>query len=362
MSDRTLPATPRRLALARKAGLVAHAPSLTAAASWAGALVALIALGPSLALALRAGLRRGLEVAAQVGSAEGGENHVNALVGLVGLVGESAGVALLAALPVVAAAAALAAIAHVAQVRALWLPRRRIAGAPQLPSGMGARAGAALWASLRGGALAAAGLGWLVAATPRVAQSLQLGAAELIAAGASLLAGAALVLVATWLGLGALELIGKTLALAAASRMTAAELREELRAAGGGGRKWAQQRRDAAPAAGTTTATASRAAPFAAASSLAERLRGELALASFLVSGDELCAVVAWHPARTPAPRVLAARRGPGTSSLLAEARRQRLPVHRAPELAHLLVESGLGEAPREAWPALARLVALAES
>ncbi len=356
MSDRTLPATPRRLALTRKAGLVAHAPSLTTAAGWAGALVALVALGPSLAAALRAGLRRGLEVAAQAGDAGGGAaDRLDELVALVGLVGESAGTALLAALPVVAAAAALASIAHVAQVRALWLPRRRIAGAPELPSGMGARAGAALWASLRGGALAAAGLGWLVAGTPRVAQSLQLGAAELIAAGAVLLAGAALVLVATWLGLGALELIGKTLALAAASRMTAAELREELRAAGGGGRQWAQQRRQAAPAAG------SGAASDAAPRSLAERQRGELALASFLVSGDELCAAVAWHPARTPAPQVLAAWRGPGTSSLLAEARRQRLPVHRAPELAHLLVESGPGEAPREAWPALARLVALAE-
>lgn len=334
MSERNLPATPRRLALARRAGLVAHAPSLTTAAAWLGALIALSSLAPRLGDVLRQGLRQGLELAGRP-QARGASS----------LAVELSVATLSAALPVVLAAAALALLAHVAQVRAVWLPRRRVEGAPAAPSGMGARARSALWSSARGCVLAVAVLAWLGSAAPRVGQVLALRDADLLPAGAALIGGATLVAVAGWVALGALELIGRALLLATSARMTAAELREELRATGAGSRRWAEERRAAGADGG----------------SLADRQRRELAEAAILVVGDDLCAAVAWSAQRSPVPRVISARRGRGVGSLVAEARRQRVPIQRAPQLAELLVAAGPGDAPREAWPLLATLIAVSE-
>jgi flagellar biosynthesis protein FlhB len=360
VSDRNVPASPRRLALARKAGAVAHAPSLTTAAAWAGALAALVALAPSLLGALGSALRRGLLVASEpvlAGPAPPAGLQGGAMPSLVSSMTHSLGAALMTALPVLIAGAAAALFAHVAQTRALWIPRRQVKGAPQLPGGFGARAAGGLWAAVRGAALAAVGLGWLMAAAPSIAAGMQLEDGRLLPASAALMAGAALALVATWIGLGVLELIGRAWQLAQAAKMTPAELREEQRSAGGASRSWAEQRRRSGAKAvpkGTRTAAGTL--------SLAARDLSDLEGAWLLLAGDEVCAAVAWHPRRMPVPRVIAVRRGRGVESLLALARRRSLPIRRAPELAQRLAEAGPGVVPEASWRELAALVASAGS
>jgi flagellar biosynthesis protein FlhB len=333
VSDRNLPASPRRLALARKAGAVAHAPALTTAAAWAGALLALVALGPQIAAALREGLRRGL-VHAGAPSLEPLPARAPALAALVG---ESVAGALAIAAPVLIGGAVLALGVHLAQTRGLWIPHRRLRGAPLPPNDLATRARGSLWATAKGGALAAAGLGSLVAALPVLAAALSLESAALLPLIAAALSSAGIALVATWVALGALELIGRTLALAAAARMTPAEQREELRESGGAGR--------------LVRGAARRAS---------DDERELLAAATLLVAGDGACAAVAWHPRRSPAPAIVLTRSGRGVELVLSLARRDRLPIRRAPSLAAQLAAAGPGEVPRALWTQLADLVARA--
>ncbi|MEZ4358890.1 MAG: EscU/YscU/HrcU family type III secretion system export apparatus switch protein [Kofleriaceae bacterium] len=321
MSDRTLPASPRRRALARRAGLVPHAPTLTTAAAWAGALAALAASGPGLVGRLSDGLGDGLR-----GAAAAPPRAALGALAWRGLVDAAQ-----LALPILVAAASAALLAHLAQTRAAWLPRRRVRGAPEPPGGAGARVRGALAASLRAAALAAVAVGWLIAAAPALAASLRAPSAASLAGAASLLAGAALTLTATWVGLGAIELVARTLAVARASRMTPAEQREELRAAG---------------RAGLTRPRPS------------DEARLQLVEATLVVTDDEVAVAIAWHPRRAPAPRVVAARRGPGAGQLQALARRDGVPIRRAPVLARALASDGPGPIPQVRWPELAGLVA----
>src|SRR5690242_15740128 len=113
--------SPRRRALARQAGLHAASPTITGGVAAAAALVALAALGGTLARRLGAAI-----AAACAGHA--------ALAP-----GALAEAVLGAALPILAAAAVAGMVAHLAQTRAAWLPRRRIAGAPALEAGPIAR-------------------------------------------------------------------------------------------------------------------------------------------------------------------------------------------------------------------------------
>lgn len=365
MSERELPATPRRLALARKAGAVAHAPTLTTAAAWAGMLAALTAMAPRLVASVREALRHGLAAAApssaplgQLGSMSatgstsaalshapispppsgaGAPSSISELAGLVGRsLDEALAIALAVALPVLVAGAAAALLVHLAQTRALWIPRRRVPGAPVPPADAAARARGGLWAAVRGGALLAVAAGWLVAAAPAFAASLAIAPARLLPAGAALVAAAALALTATWVALGGLELLGRALALARAARMTPEEQREELRATGGAARLW----RGAHQRAG-------------------QRDREQLGDAALLVVGDGVCAAVAWHPQRTPVPAVVVARRGRGIEALLAVARAGGIPIRHRPELAAALAARGPGAVAEALWPELAKLVAL---
>src|SRR5262245_27919426 len=118
---RPFPPSPRRRALARQAGLHAASPVLAGAAAGAAALVAVAAIGGTMAH------RLGAAIAAACGG--------HALLAP-GAVGEAVTGA---ALPIAGAAALAAAIAHLVQTRAVWLPRRRIAGAPTVEAGPLAR-------------------------------------------------------------------------------------------------------------------------------------------------------------------------------------------------------------------------------
>lgn len=332
MSDRNLPASPRRLLLARRAGAVPHAPALTTAAAWAGALLALVALAPRLASELHSAMRRGLIDA----GAPSGAPLSSRASSLAERVGEATLGALSLVAPVLLGAALLALGVHLAQTRAVWIPRRRLRGAPLPPVDLAARARAGLWSLVKGGALAAAGLGALVAAAPALGTTWSLGGAELLPAAAAILASAALAIVATWIALGALELVGRALALAAAARMTPAEQREEQREGGAAGRM-----------------------ARGAAQRASDPERELLAAATLVVVGDGACAAIAWHPRRNPAPAIVLARSGRGVELVLALARRDAIPIRRAPELAATLAAAGRGEVPRAAWRELADLVAL---
>lgn len=389
MSDRSLPATPRRLALARKAGAVAHSPTLTTAAAWAGALAALIALAPRLLEELQRGLRHGLlaaspAAASSASSAAASSTTASAAAVVEGtaaapfapapalasvdqlaaLVGDSLVAAAQLAAPVALAAALAALVVHLAQTRAVWIPRRALRGAPLPADDLAARAGRGLAQAVRGAALAAAGLGSLIAAAPALAATLILDDGRLLPVTAAVLSSAALAIVAAWVALGAVELVARTLALAAAARMTAEEHREELRASGGAARLWREQRQrasratfaSATSAATTTTTTTTTTSP--APSSRADRLA--LAGAALLITGDEVCAAIAWHPRRQPAPRLVLARRGRGVEFILALARAGGLPIHRAPELAGQL--AALAERPAASSPAPASAASLASA
>ncbi len=331
MSDRNLPASPRRLLLARKAGAVPHAPALTTAAAWAGALLALVALAPRIASELTLAMRRGLLEA----GAPSGAPLSSRATSIAERVGEVTAGALAIVAPVLLGAALLSLGVHLAQTRSVWIPQRRLRGAPLPPVDMAAHARAGLWSLAKGGALAAAGLGALVAAAPALGATWSLEGAQLLPAAAALLASAALAIVATWIALGALELVGRALALAAAARMTPAEQREELREGGTAGRLARGAQRASDPE------------------------RELLAGATLVVVGDGACAAIAWHPRRNPAPAIVLARSGRGVELVLALARRDAIPIRRAPELAAQLAAAGRGEVPRAAWGELADLVAL---
>jgi flagellar biosynthesis protein FlhB len=348
VSDRNLPASPRRLALARKAGVVPHAPTLTTAAAWAGALAAMLATAPQLIAGLREALRRGLAASAPFpaavdatragpgGSAvwQGSAASPSSVATLAASVWDGLGAALAAALPILAAAAALALVVHLAQTRGAWLPRRNVPGAPAPAVGAAARLRGGAWAAARTGSFLAVTAGWLGAATPAFAAHLMLEPERLLPSGAALIAALLLALAATWIVLGGLELIGRSLALARAARMTPEEQREELRATGGGARMWRQRRQPAG-----------------------QRQRDELAEATLLVVGESVCAAIAWHPQRSPVPQIVASRRGRGVQAFLAVARGEGLPIRHAPALAGRLAASGRGAVPEALWPELAKLV-----
>ncbi|MBK7534046.1 MAG: EscU/YscU/HrcU family type III secretion system export apparatus switch protein [Myxococcales bacterium] len=339
MSERSQPASPRRRDLARKAGVVAHSPTLTTAAAWLGALAALIATGPAQLAQLQDLLRQALrstaqaegatEVAAEVAAAPRVSAALLAVASLV--------------LPVVAAAAVAALGAHLAQARAFWIPRRAVPGAPAWPRGAGARSAGGLWALVRAAALLVAGVGWLFVSAPQVA-ALAPGAgprAAALGACAALLSSSLLVLAATWVALGALELVGRALALAAASRMTAAETRREQREQGGAVAAW----RARAGRAGSAAP-----APLGSTSLGLEE-------ATLVVLGDSEAAAVVWEPRRAPEPQIALTRRGVGVSHVLALARQGGVPVIRAPQLARQLVEAGGAAVPPLARAPLAELV-----
>src|SRR6185503_18913889 len=155
-AHRPFPPSPHRRALARRAGLHAASPLLVAAAAAMAALVALGAAGGALRDRLGAAI-----VAACAGRAPLAPDALPEL---------AAG----AILPLAGAAALAALAAHIAQTRGLWLPRRRIPGAPTLESGPGPRVGRAAFELTAAAAIGGVAFAWLWLSAPRIAALVEL--------------------------------------------------------------------------------------------------------------------------------------------------------------------------------------------
>jgi type III secretion system FlhB-like substrate exporter len=382
MTDRPFPPSPRRRALSRRAGLHAASPLVAGAVACGAALLA------ASGLAAAAGARLGAWIAAACRAA--GDPHVaagargaalgfghipagtpgaasglvpaaagapsaaaplfagdpGALLGLghapspagdagagavlAPLVPADAPGALLAlALPVLAAAAVAAVIAHLAQTRALWLPQRRVAGAPTVERGAAERATRAAFELAGAAVIAGCTLGWLWLAAPRLA-----ALPSVPLAGGALIASAAAALTAAWAGLGVLDALWRHTELARALRMSPRDKREDDRLAGIDPR-WRDHR-----------AKASRTTP-------AEAVAGS----TLLLLGDGAAVAIAWDPARRPIPTRTIAGRAARATQLLGLARRHRIPVHRDVALAAAL-SAGDGPVPEPHWPRLAEIVA----
>lgn len=378
---RPFPPSPRRLGLARQAGLHAASPVLVAGVATGGAALALGAFGAAAARRasgwVEAACRDAVDAApawsaraadavtadARVLGLDAGERHETASAGATGVTnatgtsspttataattaagsGATPGLTTVLvtpggvmpavielAIPLLAAIALAALVAHLAQTRAPWLPRRRIRDAPVLPGGPGARvrhAALALAGAATVGSLVVAWL-WLVA--PRLA-----ALPTLPLAGAGLVASAVATFAIAWVAVGVLDALLRHLELAGALRMTASERREDARAAGGDPR-WRTLRRRLAAEASPQDAVAG---------------------ATFLLLGDDTAVAVAWDALRRPVPMRMATGRGARATQLLALARRFRVPVHRDPHLASALVV-GEGAVPEAHWPRVAELVA----
>jgi hypothetical protein len=139
------------------------------------------------------------------------------------LLGDAARAVLELAAPMLAAAAIAAILVHLAQTRGLWLPRRALPGAPQVPRHDVRRTALDLAGALAIGAVC---LGWLWTTAPQLAllvQSPRFAAAAL----ASLLAALAIAL----LVLGVIDTLVRHVQLASALAMTRDEKREDDRLA-----------------------------------------------------------------------------------------------------------------------------------
>jgi type III secretion system FlhB-like substrate exporter len=224
-------------------------------------------------------------------------------------------------------AAVAAALAHVAQTRAVWLPRRRVDGAPALDRSAGARVRGATGELAAAVAVAAVALGWLWWCAPSLA-----GLLEVPLAGARLLVAALAALVVAWTVAGALDALARNAALAGSLRMTVREKREDDRLSGADPR-WRRYRAGVGDA---STAVAG---------------------STVVLLGDGVAVAVAWDPVRRPVPIRTATGRGARVAQLVGLARRHRIPVHRDAALAGALGDAE-GPIPEARWSALAEIVA----
>lgn len=310
---RPFPASPRRRALARSAGLHAASPILVGAAALAIALVVLALTGRSRARALGDAI-----AAACAGHAT---LAPGALVGAV----------LDAALPLLGAIAIVAAVAHIAQTRAIWLPRRRIPGAPAVDTSAMLRTRRTAAELLAAAAIGATTFLWL---WRRAAALAALSTSGLAIALILELAAALTTAVAA---LAILDALARHLAVAQALAMTSSQKREDDRLAGADPR-WRARRAEIA-----------RSGPADA-----------VATAAVVLLGDDLALAIAWDPARRPVPTRTARGRGPVARQLVGLARRAAVPVHRDAALARALDDGG--EVPAAHWPRLAEIIAAARS
>jgi type III secretion system FlhB-like substrate exporter len=335
---RPFPPSPRRRALARQAGLSAASPLLVGAAAAGAAAAASVMLARAAATTIGgwiaaacdgrvtllprslapsgaglAPLTPGARVPSGVGLAP--DALPSALLGLV--------------LPLLGIIAVIAIAAHLAQTRGVWLPRRRVEGAPALPPRRSAAAAFELASATIAGVTAFA---WLWLTAPRLAR-----AASIDDAAAAVAAFLATVAIA-WVALGVLDALLRHAALGNALSMTAQEKREDDRLAAADPR-WRAYRTKLA-----------RGAPDDAA------IRDAVASAAVLVLGDDIAIAIAWDPARRPVPMRVATGRGARATQLLGLARRFAVPVQRDPALASAL--AGDGAVPEASWPRVAELVA----
>lgn len=231
--------------------------------------------------------------------------------------------------------AIVASLGHFAQTRTLWLPRRRIADAPQIARGAGPRTRTAAFELASAAAIGAVAFGWLWRSAPRLAGLVELSAADMLAAAAALGAMLVAALATTWLVLGVVDSLIRHAELARALAMTAAEKRQDDRLAAADPR-WARQR-----------------AALARAPSVEPAVRD----AAVVLLGDELAIAVAWDPLRRPVPGSVASGRGPRATQIVGLARRHGVAVHRDAALVASLGET-LGPIPDREWARLAEVVA----
>ncbi len=330
MSERQFPPSARRLALARRAGLSAASPVIVG-----GLVLATAAIG--LAISLGATHNAAARLATAIADACAGRTSLDAIASTHDLPGAISGLArelamsvLAIGAPILAAVAAVAIAGQVAQTRAVWLPRRRIDGAPSLDNGAGARTRRTAVELVFAAMVAAVMFGWLWLMAPRFAALLELGLHDLLAAAGALLLGALAAIAIAYLALGIIDALSRHLALARSLAMTAAEKREDDRLAAADPR-WARQR-----------------------SALA---RPSLEGATLLVLGDDVAVAIAWDARRRPVPTRIAIGRRAYATQLIGLARRHGLPVHRDATLAASLAGAE-GPVPAADWRALATVIA----
>jgi flagellar biosynthesis protein FlhB len=357
---RPFPPSPRRLALARQAGLTSASPLVVGAIACGAAVLAAVFLaraaaslvGNWIAAACRAAdgsrslgdvtqgvdastLSAGRDGVATLGL--GGHDRVATLgldrVATLGLEGIVAHVVELAG-PIIAAAAIAAVVAHVAQTRSLWLPRRRIAGAPIIEPARVHRTAFDISAAIVIGVVA---FGWLWITAPRLA-SLFVVDTPLLPVGSGL-ASLIVALAVAWISMGVVDALLRHVELTTALAMTITEKREDDRLSAADPR-WRAQR------------TALMRGPSASSA---------VARAALVLLGDDVAVAIAWDARRQPVPlRTITGRRAHATQ-LLGLARRHRVPVHRDAQLAAALVD-GEGPIPDTHWARLADIIAAVQS
>jgi len=398
------PPSVRRSALARAAGLHAASPVLVGAIACAVAVIAVIALGRAAAARLGAWVVAACESPARFAAAPAGEalGHGSgapdgardgALVGPGPLPFGGGGLDVEAGpggldvsavpravlelvVPLLAVIAIAAIVAHLVQTRAVWLPRRRLPGAPAPEPQRVRRALLDLTAALVIGAVV---VGWLWTMAPRLAQAIGSPLA-----GAALIASLIAALAIAWVCLGTGDALVRQTEYAGALRMSNADKREDDRLSGADPR-WRARRAAILREARTTRTRApatGRRGPSAAgdtsgitgpASRLVHGDDGASSRGSLLVLGDDVASAVAgssalllgegvavaiaWDPAYRPVPTATAIGRGAHATQLLGLARRHAIAVHRDPELTVSLAAM-VGPLPESAWPRLAEIIA----
>jgi len=318
--DRPHPPSPRRRGLARQSGLSAASPLLVGAVAVTAGVLALGVLGGAIAS------RLGTQIADAC--AMGGTSITTP--DLLGSLSSALDTAIELALPLATVIAVAAIAGQIAQTRSIWMPRRRIDGAPSMPADIGARTRRASLELIHALAIGGVGAGWLWWAAPRIAAlpMVPLAAAALVSSALATLAIA-------WLVIGVIDALLRHAAVGRALRMTTTEKRDDDRLSSVDPR-WRRLARQLA------------AEPDP---------RAQLATATLLILGDDAAVAIAFDPRRQPIPSRVAVGRGVRATQLVALARRYRLAIHREPALASALVR-GTGPVPEAHWPRLAELVA----
>ncbi len=330
---RPFPPSPRRLALARQAGLSSASPIVVGAVACAGALLATVFLARAAATLV------GGWIAAACSAADGA--HADRTHGVAGgtrgavLAIDGVGPSVLElAAPILAAAALAAFLAHVAQTRALWLPRRRVPGAPVVEPARMQRGAYEISSAIVIGVVA---FGWLWTTAPRLAGLFVVEHAP--AAIGSAIASLVVALAIGWILLGMIDALLRHVELSRALAMTMTEKREDDRIAAADPR-WRAQRLSLARGPSASSA---------------------VARAALVLLGDDIAVAIAWDPRFQPVPlRTITGRRARATQ-LLGLARRHRIAVHRDAQLAAQLVD-GEGPVPDTHWARLAEIIAAVQT
>ena len=361
MSERPFPPSPRRLALARQAGVTAASPVVVGAVACVAAMVAAVFLAGAAARLVGGWIAAACRSAADIDGARGAlglDRNVLVLDGDLLALDRASDVLVLEravpatlelVLPLVGAAAIAALVAHVAQTRALWLPRRRVQGARAMPRARTMRSALDM---VNASVIALVAFAWLWLTAPRLAQlfgadigplvgadaAQPVGANTLLAGVGSAIAALVVTLAIAWIALGAIDALVRRVQLAGALAMTRTEKREDDRLAAADPR-WRQQR-----------LALMRSTPASDA----------VARAALLLLGDDIAVAIAWDARRQPVPLRTTSGRGAHATQLLGLARRHRVPVHRDAVLAAAL--DGEGPVPDTHWARLAEIIAAVQA